>query len=187
MKSLSDLISRHQEAKTEAERLLTGDELVREIWPELLAYACRNISDQDLAKTLVQETLMVVIEDIDSFRGETDKNFRSWFYGIFRNKFKNSLRKKPPLPLDDLDEDELREIVEAGNREMSPGVKQDLEFALSLLAQRDAECAQLLWLHHVLGWTIIDIAEALQEAYDAVRIRLGRCLQKAQALISKQN
>jgi RNA polymerase sigma factor (sigma-70 family) len=185
MGQLSELISNYRQAKTLARRLAIVSELICEVGPELEAYAKRRARTQEIAEEVYQETLVVIATNLEKYKGNSDNEFRSWCYTIIRRKLANYMRDEKPDNFESFDESNLRDIIAAGQREISPGVEHDLKYALSLLAAAKPVCAVLLWVYHVLGWTYQAIAEAIGKSYDAVRVQLNRCLHDAQSLMEK--
>ncbi|MEO6849832.1 MAG: sigma-70 family RNA polymerase sigma factor [Mucilaginibacter sp.] len=58
----------------------------------LYAYAITRISDEELAKDLVQETFLAALEKVKSFEGRSSE--RTWLTAILRNKIIDVYRKK---------------------------------------------------------------------------------------------
>jgi RNA polymerase sigma-70 factor (ECF subfamily) len=71
----------------------TLDRLVVEHLPAALAFATRLCGSADRAEDLVQESLVRVLRAWPSFRGEAA--FRTWFFRIVINVFRDSLRGPP--------------------------------------------------------------------------------------------
>jgi RNA polymerase sigma factor (sigma-70 family) len=161
------------------------NELICEVGPALEAYARRRARTLDIALEIYQEVLIVIALNLESYRGNSDKEFWSWCYTIIRRKLANYIRDEKPDKFDSFDEVNLRDVVAAGQPEISPGVEHDLKYALSLLAAAKPVCAVLLWVYHVLGWTYEAIGEMIGKSYDAVRVQLNRCMDEAQSLVEK--
>lgn len=58
----------------------------------LYHFALRHLSDPDLCKDMVQETLLAAIQAKDSFKGNS--NERTWLTSILKNKIYDVYRKK---------------------------------------------------------------------------------------------
>ena len=58
----------------------------------LFAYACIRVEDKDLAKDLVQETLLGALERLEKFNGLCSE--RTWLTAILKNKIFDVYRKK---------------------------------------------------------------------------------------------
>lgn len=54
---------------------------------------------------------------------------------------------------------------------------------MRLPAAAKPDCADYLWRHFVIGLDYGEIADHDGDSYDAVRVRFGRCLESAQALV----
>ena len=66
----------------------------------------------------------------------------------------------------------------------TPGVSHDLEYAMKVLANAQPECHALLWAHYVQDLDYSDIAAEKGLTYDAIRMKISRCLDEARALLA---
>ena len=82
--------------------------------------------------------------------------------------------------------DQLWQMIEASAQDapISPAVRHDLQYAMGLLTRSKPECYDFLWKHFVFGLDYADIAEEKSMNYDSVRMKIGRCLEEAKALVS---
>lgn len=65
-----------------------------------------------------------------------------------------------------------------------PGLRHDLDHVIKLLTAAKPDCSDLLWKHYVIGLDYAEIAEERQLNYDAVRMKIGRCLEEARSLVT---
>ena len=93
--------------------------------------------------------------------------------------------KNKGVMLEAINEGGMRSEVEAASTDISPGTKDDLEYALGLLDKVKIRCRRLLWGRHVLGMDYGSMARELRSTADAIRVEVNRCLALAQELISK--
>ena len=70
--------------KKTKKRASIGNSIDEELWLELYAYAASRVGVGADAEDLVQETCVVAIEKKESFAGKA--SYRSWLFGILRNK-----------------------------------------------------------------------------------------------------
>jgi len=70
--------------------------VIREASPFVFSVAFRILSDQELAKDMVQETMVTVWEKLNMIKSEG--SFRTWLYRIVVNKCNDHLRKKSRRP-----------------------------------------------------------------------------------------
>lgn len=80
------------------------DRLVREHLPAALRFAVRLTGSADAAEEVVQDALVRVSRNWQSFRG--DSRFQTWLFGIVANALRDRLAKRPEperLPEDVLD------------------------------------------------------------------------------------
>jgi DNA-directed RNA polymerase specialized sigma24 family protein len=82
--------------------------------------------------------------------------------------------------------DELLDLVDASAQaaSLTAADRHDLEYALNLLDRSKPECRDYLWNHYVIGFDYGEIAEEQNLNYDNVRMKIGRCLDEAQSLVS---
>jgi RNA polymerase sigma factor (sigma-70 family) len=142
---------------------------------QLFIYSRARPSD---AADIWQETSKTIVEKLTTFKGRTEQTFRSWCYQIATHKIGDAYRGNR---LDPFPEDELNDLIETStiSRPFSPGDEVDLKDALNLLEKSHPECRTLLWNYFVIGLDYDEIAEELKLQYDAVRMRIKRCLDAA--------
>lgn len=63
---------------------------------ELYSWACHKVSDNELARDLVQDTFLAANEKIESFKGESSP--KTWLFGILNNKIIACLQEKSKKP-----------------------------------------------------------------------------------------
>jgi len=82
--------------------------------------------------------------------------------------------------------EELWQLVEASAQDapLSPQDKLDLEYAMGLLTASKPECYDYLWKHFVFGADLRRDCRGVKLNYDAVRMKIGRCLADAQSLMA---
>ena len=118
--------------------------------------------------------------------GDSEGQLWAWCYRIARNKVNDQLRKQASDRLQPMEPEELWQLVETSTQSnpLSAEDRIDLEHALKLLAEAKPECAEYLWQHFVLGLDYSELAEERNMSYDNVRMKIGRCLGEAQALMA---
>jgi RNA polymerase sigma-70 factor (ECF subfamily) len=140
----------------------------------------------DTAQDVFQETLKAVATSLKGFKGDTRKEFWAWCYRIAKNKLADHFRKQGSDRVFPMAPEDLLQMVER-NAQDAPLTSQnrlDLQYAMDLLEAANPECARLLWNYYVIGLDYDDIAEETDSQYDAVRMKVGRCLEKAKSLVS---
>ena len=162
-------------------------ELIEIVRPSLHVFiAARCAPDQ--AEDVLQDTLVVIATKLTGFQCEADKQVWAWCYKIASNKLKQCHQQAQRHPTESLDVEEIRRLVEAVAAEESlpDGVRLDLEDALKLLEFGVPPCRDLLWFHYVLGLCYQEIASLYRLAYDTARMKIHRCLERAQELLGKE-
>ncbi len=134
-----------------------------------------------------RRALVVVATKLTAFQGETDAQVWAWCYRIASNKLKQCHQQAQRHPTESLDVEEIRRVVEAvaAEQPLPDGVRLDLEDALKLLEFGVPPCRDLLWFHYVLGLGYQKIADLYLMAYDTARMKIHRCLERAQELLGK--
>lgn len=167
------------------ERLRLAQELFSSLEPQLYLFLV-NHAGREPADDLLQETLRALVVGLDGFGGDSEAALWGWSYGIARRKiadhFRNPQRNRtavwPPQ--------EVSDLIDASEAVLpfAAGERADLDYALDLLDASKPECRELLWSHFVLDMDYGDIAETKALKYDAVRMRVGRCLEEARSLMA---
>lgn len=167
------------------QRLRLGDEIFRLIEPKLRAFVFGSISEAAAADVL-QIVLTAVATGLRGFKGNSIGEFWSWCYQIARFKIADHLRRRASDRLQPMSPDELRHLmdVSANSPVRTPGVHHDLEYAMKLLTSAKPECHALLWAHYVQDVDYADLAEERGLSYDAIRMKISRCLDEARALVA---
>lgn len=81
-----------------ADLAASTEEKQQRLWalrPRLLAFARMQLSHAHDAEDLVQETLTLAWQKLDSFRGES--RFETWVFGILRHKLLDAIRARMAL------------------------------------------------------------------------------------------
>jgi DNA-directed RNA polymerase specialized sigma24 family protein len=106
---------------------------------------------------------------------------------VARNKVADCLRKHGGGTTAPVEVEEGRRALEAEaqHERILPGARQDLEYALALLGAVKPPCVDLLWEYYILDLEYEYLAERYARSVNAVRMQLRRCLELAQALVTK--
>jgi RNA polymerase sigma-70 factor, ECF subfamily len=146
------------------------ESLFRLLSRRVFAFVCRSISNQEVAKEIMLDTMYEVWHSADRYRSEAKVS--TWVLGIARNKVLMSLRSRRETEHEDIDE--YAELVEdestcvfdevAGKeaREMVVGCMQTLTPA-------HRECLHLL---HFEDMSVTEIAQLLAIPDGTVKTRL---------------
>lgn len=185
MNDLFKLIKTYRLTTALTDRLQLGETVFRQIEPELRFFVFGALPPPS-GEDVLQDILKAIATDLTRFKGNSLKEFWAWCYRIARNKLADHFRSNASARLQPLPEEELRELVEAttASAPLSPADRHDLDYALKLLASAKPDCLEYLWNHYVVGLDYGEIAETEQLEYDTVRIRIRRCLDTAQSLVS---
>ncbi|MES2695070.1 MAG: sigma-70 family RNA polymerase sigma factor [Verrucomicrobiota bacterium] len=167
------------------QRLRLADEIFRYIEPPLRVFVRGSVAS-DAVPDVLQEVLKGVATSLRKFEGDTNAKFWGWCYGVARNKISDHFRRRASDRLLPVDESTLQEMLDASvdRSTLRPGERLDLELAMKLLSASKPECQGLLWGHYVQGFDYAEIADEHGSTYDAVRMKIGRCLEEARSLIA---
>lgn len=165
-----------------AESLRLAEEIIGTIYPDLCLFVFKNI-EPTAADDVLQEILKSITGSLHSFEGSSDTMFWGWCYTVARNRMKDHFRKEANNRLQPMPPEELCQFVDT-SAPLSASDKLDLEYALKLLSTSKPECSDYLWQHYVVGLDYTEIAAKEEIDYDAVRMRIRRCLKEAKSLVS---
>jgi len=154
------------------------DRLIEQYQHRLLRYLVYLSGNRELAEDLFQETWIRVLERGHQYDGEHE--FSTWLYAVARNLTIDYLRKKSPLSLDGLMEDEERAPLEpADTRPMAWEVVQQHEQAERIsaaLVSIPAEYRETVVLRFQEGLALDEIVAVTGAPLGTVKSRLYRGL-----------
>lgn len=154
------------------------DRLIEQYQHRLLRYLVYLAGNRDLAEDLFQETWIRVLERGHQYDGR--HKFSTWLYAVARNLTIDYLRKKSPLSLDGLMEDEEHAPFEpADTQPLAWEVVQQREQAervSAVLVSIPAECRETLVLRFQEGLALDEIARVTGAPLGTVKSRLYRGL-----------
>jgi RNA polymerase sigma-70 factor, ECF subfamily len=154
------------------------DRLIEQYQHRLLRYLVYLSGNRELAEDLFQETWIRVLERGHQYDGKHE--FSTWLYAVARNLTIDYLRKKSPVSLDGLMEDEEHAPLEpADTRPMAWEVVQQHEQAERInaaLAGIPAEYREAIVLRFQDGLALQEIAAVIGAPLGTVKSRLYRGL-----------
>jgi len=154
------------------------DRLIEQYQHRLLRYLLYLAGNRELAEDLFQETWIRVLERGHQYDGKHE--FSTWLYAVARNLTIDYLRKKSPLSLDGLMDDEEHAPLEpADTRPMAWEVVQQHEQAERIsaaLVSIPAEYRETVVLRFQEGLALEEIATVTGAKLGTVKSRLYRGL-----------
>ena len=185
MDDLIKMVKTYRLTEGLSERLRLAEEIFRITEPQLRLFVFGTVSQPD-AQDVLQEVLKAIATSMRSFAGSTEKEFWKWCYRIARHKRSDHFRASASDRLQPMPEDEVWQLVEASAKStpINPADRHDLKYAMKLLIASKPECYDYLWQHYVVGLDYAEIADEQEQSYDAVRMKIGRCLETAQKLVA---
>jgi RNA polymerase sigma-70 factor, ECF subfamily len=154
------------------------DRLIEQYQHRLLRYLVYLSGNRELAEDLFQETWIRVLERGHQYDGKHE--FSTWLYAVARNLTIDYLRKKSPLSLDGLMEDEEHAPLEpADPRPMAWELVQQHEQAervSAALLSIPAEYRETVVLRFQEGLALDEISKVTRSPLGTVKSRLYRGL-----------
>jgi RNA polymerase sigma factor (sigma-70 family) len=145
------------------------DALLRAWRPRLVRFAARQLTNDEAAQDVVQETLAKVAQNIE--RLDQPEAFVSWIYTILRRDSIEYFRREQRFCLERTSLDEERSEHNAGEAEAQFAPSIDMQDCLGNLRTEDRE---LLSLHYWCGLELKELAPVFGIAVGALKTRLFR-------------
>lgn len=148
------------------------DTLVDRYYAPLVRFLARQTGDQELAADLAQETFVTAYRQLAQLA--EDRSFAAWLYQIARNRLRMEYRRRQVIRFLSLDwlvaqpHARLLGHVDAAD---TYAEQDQVELALAALSPALREA---LLLHHVWGFTGLEIAQILGISPAAARKRVSR-------------
>jgi len=156
------------------------DRLIEQYQHRLLRYLVYLTGNRELAEDLFQETWIRVLERGHQYDGTHE--FSTWLYAVARNLAIDYLRKKNPLSLDGLMEDEDRAPLEPADTRPSAwevvAQHEDAERISAALVGIPVEYRETVVLRFQDGLALEEIASITGVKLGTVKSRLYRGLNK---------
>ncbi len=154
------------------------DRLIEQYQHRLLRYLVYLSGNRELAEDLFQETWIRVLERGHQYDGKHE--FSTWLYAVARNLTIDYLRKRSPVSLDGLMEDEEHATLEpADTRPMAWEIvaqRQQTERISAALVSIPAEYREAIVLRFQEGLALDEIATVTGARLGTVKSRLYRGL-----------
>lgn len=184
MEPVIGIVQRYRTASDFEGREAAALDLLDVIGPELFRLVRRR-SRAGCEEDVNQEVLKAIFSQLLTCPAETDAVFWAWCRSIARNKAADSLREMQRKPEVATDPDELRRYVETSDMHQPANFEERdlLDRALQLIRKVQPPCQELLIRAFLLEEDYATLAESLKTSYDAIRMRVKRCLELAQELL----
>jgi RNA polymerase sigma-70 factor (ECF subfamily) len=161
------------------------DRLIEQYQHRLLRYLLYLAGNRELAEDLFQETWIRVLERGHLYDGEHE--FSTWLYAVARNLTIDYLRKKSPVSLNGLMEDEAHAPLEPADSRPSAweivAQHEQAERITAALVGIPAEYRETVVLRFQEGLTLGEIAEVTGAPVGTVKSRLYRGLNMLMSLL----
>ena len=168
--------------------------VVRKHAPRMLAVARRFFSEEQEARDAVQEALLAAFKGIRNFAGEA--SLSTWLHRVVVNASLMRLRQRRGHPYDSF-EDLLAQFDSSGNHlSTNFGIGVDLEDLIDLrdrkamvrksIAMLPENYRTVLILRDIEDMSTEDVAKALGEKSNAVKVRLHRARQALRTILERE-
>jgi RNA polymerase sigma-70 factor (ECF subfamily) len=148
---------------------------------------------------VVQQTLLQAVEHRDQFRGKSEAELVGWLQTILANTLAMAVRRfatearnlaKERSLEDSVAQSQARLKAWLATDESSPSERviklEELLHLASALARLPADQRQVVELHHLMGWPVAQVAEAMDKTKPAVMGLLFRGLKKLREILGKE-
>jgi len=177
------------ETRSLLEQARSGDagafgEICRAYETRLLRHAMSLCGNVSLAEELAQDTLVEAWKSLRRYNGRCQ--LFTWLCAILLNRYRNTLRKKLPLPLSTLAghdqeafEDHLAALADQGSRpDQTAQLREQAGMVRACLAALPDKCQQVIYLRFYVDDSLEEIAGALGCSVGTVKSRLFNALEK---------
>ena len=146
---------------------------------------CRN---ESMAEDLAQDTLVEAWKSLRRYNGRCQ--FFTWLCAILLNRYRNTVRRKRPLPLSSLprrDEDEFADRLEKlrdenSSPDQAAQLREESAVVLACIQSLAQKHQQIIYLRFYVDHSLEGIAAALGCSVGTVKSRLFRALDKLRTM-----
>jgi len=185
MEKLIKLVQEYQGSKQLRRKLRIADELTLAVAPDVDRYIRSRYRGNNV-EDIVQETLFAMTKGLTRFRGEADRDFMNWCFGIARHKEADEVRDLKPGRRVSLSDEEIWRAVEASAVEepISADERMDFENVIRLVAIVKPPCDEFL-RNRKMGMHYAEIGRKHGISADAARQAVNRCMELARKLLGE--
>lgn len=185
MSDLIKLVKTYRLTRGLAERLDLTERMVPLVERDLRFFVF-DVLRPPAAQDVFQEVLKAVFTKLGQFRGDTKESFWDWCYTIARRKIADHCERqdRERARLQFMPGEELLDLVKSSvaPSTLSAADRLDFEFVVNILARLKPDCEEHLRQHYLHGLDYAELAEQKDKTYNGVRMKIGRCMEEAQAL-----
>lgn len=183
MESIIGLVHEYRDASGTSEKTKIAHSIILAISGRLTLFLINRCPRE--TADMRQLIFVAIVRGLDGFRGESDEEFWAWCIKIARRVLSKHFQKVQSDPTILIDPDELIRLIDASGTKqaIAPDELAELNDALEVLKKSKPECLSLLWARYILGLGIGEIAAEMGVAFDAVRMKINRCLTATRSLL----
>lgn len=150
----------------------------------LFRYCFARVRDRELAKDVVQETFTRTWSYIAG--GKRVDYLKAFLYRTLSNAIVDAMRKKRPVSLDVMNEEEGFELAD-DSPEIPSEVREEIKEALRLLSSLDELYSTVITMRYINQLTPREIANALDISENVVSVRIHRGIKQLRELWDTRN
>ena len=166
-------------------QFLKGDEkafdfLVEKYLKPLFNFVYQMTRDKEAAEDIVQEVFVKAWKNLKNF--DAQKKFSTWIFAIAKNATLDWLRKKKTVPFSFFEKNETENFLEliedekALHSEEFLRVIDNRQEVEDFLAKVPLQTKTILILHHLQGFSLVEIAEIMGHSSNTVKSQYRRVL-----------
>ena len=173
------VVHRYQQSSKLCWRELYARTILRRMNTELRLFLL-GMCEERFVEDLLQEVYRAVFRKLKTFTGENDSQVWGWVRTIARRKVYDHYRKEARNPAAPNAEEPLEGILAESNPSLQVSAEEPLrlEEVLARLRRIDPVCVEHLWNRYVRGLSFAEMAQKQGVAYDTMRVRVSRCVEK---------
>jgi RNA polymerase sigma-70 factor (ECF subfamily) len=146
---------------------------------------CGNLA---MAEDLAQDTLVDAWKSLNRFNGRCQ--FFTWLCAILLNRYRNTLRRKCPVPISSLARQDHDSVLTSLDRlpdqeelpDRSVQLREEAALVLACINELPPKYQQVIYLRFYVDHSLDGIAEALGCSVGTVKSQLFRALDKLRAM-----
>lgn len=183
MERLVELVVHYQQAHGDESALALAEEFICTIGPMLKAFVYRHCPPSE-AEDISQEVFVAIVRNLHMVTARETRVLLGWCYGVARHIIANKYRKRMDKATFTVSPEELEKAVEASAIEepFQPEEQHELQLCLARLRRVKPPCYDYLTKHYFRGLDLGTLAREYGLTYNAMRMRINRCLELAKSL-----
>lgn len=157
------------------------DKIYNETYKDTLKYVVCNCSNMEDVKDIIQDIYMAVLKKIHKINEE---NYKSYIFGIARNKVKDYYRFKYRFKTIKLENFDIKSDTDIENIVL---VNEDIDKIWNFLKSKNVIIFKIFYLYYYCDMSLNDISLMLNIGQSNVKNHLYRTLKQLNIYLKKEN